>query len=391
MKKLLLVKYAEVHLKGQNRPFFLRLLLNGVKEAARDFGGIARLHDSRILVSDYRDEEACMKALSRVFGVHSVCPAVEMPKDDFDAVCRQAAFMMEGLSGTFKVRARRADKLFQMDSPQINAEIGAFVLSSCMDLTVDVHQPQHVLDVEIRDNALLYTGGIQGAGGLPTGSNGRALLLLSGGIDSPVAGYRIMKRGVELSAVYFHSFPYTGEMTKEKVKALADILAGYAGTVRLYIVPFTRIQQTIHEKCPDEYMTLVMRRCMMRIAEKIAATEKAQALVTGESIGQVASQTMEALACTDAVVSCPVFRPLIGMDKLEIIAQAEKIGTYETSCLPYEDCCTVFAPRHPATHPRLDKVVAAERPLNEDGMLEEILSQAAEGAEVYEALRRKRS
>lgn len=388
MEKLLLVKYAEVHLKGQNRPFFLRLLLHGVKEAAKSFGGAARLHDSRIFVSGYSDEEGCMKAVSRVFGVHSVCPTVEMPKNDFSAVCRQAAAMMNCLTGTFKVTARRADKLFYLDSPQINAEIGAYVISVCPNLSVDVHHPQHVLHVEIRDTALLYAREIPAVGGLPTGSNGRAMLLLSGGIDSPVAGYRIMKRGVELSAVYFHSFPYTGEQAKEKVKTLAGILSGFVGSVRLYIVPFTEIQQAIHDRCQDDYTTLVMRRYMMRIAERIAKMEKAQALVTGESIGQVASQTMEGLVCTDAVVSCPVFRPLIGMDKLEIISQAEEIGTYETSCLPYEDCCTVFTPRHPVTHPNVDKVIAAEKPLEEH--LEEMLSRAVEGAEIFEAVRHKR-
>ena len=382
INKMLLVKYAEVHLKGQNRPYFQRLLLNHVRDAAKPFGGIARLHDSRIMVTGYQDEEACAKRLSRVFGVHSVCPAVEMPKDDFEAVCIQASIMMKGLSGTFKVAARRADKLFFLESPQINAKIGGRILDECPELQVDVHQPQHVLQVEIRDRVLLYASSIPAVGGLPIGSNGKAMLLLSGGIDSPVAGYRIAKRGVQISAVYFHSFPFTGEMTKEKVKTLAEILATYCGHIRLHIVPFTEIQTAIHERCPDDFTTLLMRRSMMRIAEIIARGENAQALVTGESIGQVASQTMESLVCTDAVVDCPVFRPLIGTDKLEIIRESEKIGTYETSCLPYEDCCTVFTPRHPVTHPKKHKAEAAERVLVESGELDQMITRAIEGTEL---------
>ncbi len=379
---VILVKYAEVHLKGQNRPYFLRLLMKRVREAASKAGGSAVLHDSRIFVSGYADETACIDSLRRVFGVHSVCPAVRMPADDFGAVCEQAADMLSGMAGTFKVVARRADKRYIMDTPQINAEIGAYILEKVPQLRVDVHSPEHVLNVEIRDQALLYARVIPAVGGLPTGSAGKATLLLSGGIDSPVAGFRVAKRGVELSAVYFHSFPYTGEPAKEKVLSLARILSEYCGPVRLYVVPFTEIQQNIHEKCAEDYTTLLMRRSMMRIAEALALREKAQALVTGESIGQVASQTLEALACTNAVVRLPVFRPLIGMDKLEIIREAEAIGTYETSCLPYEDCCTVFTPRHPVTHPRLDRAQTAEKPLTEGGLLEDMLARAIEGAEL---------
>ena len=382
MNRLLLVKYAEVHLKGRNRPYFLHLLLIHIKDAVKIYGGIARLHDSRILVSGYSDEEACLRAVSRVFGVHSVSPAVEMPKDDLSAVCGQVARMMRGKSGTFKVRARRSDKHYPLESPEINDKVGGFVLAACPGLSVDVHHPDHVLNIEIRDQVLMYEHVFPAVGGLPRGSNGKAVLLLSGGIDSPVAGYRIARRGVEISAVYFHSFPYTGEPAKEKVKTLASILSGFCGELRLYIVPFTEIQQQIHQLCQDEYTTLVMRRNMMRIAEKIAVKENAQALITGESVGQVASQTMESLVCTDAVVTCPVFRPLIGMDKLEIINESQKIGTYETSCLPYEDCCTVFTPRHPVIHPKLDKATLAERPLVEEGLLDEMISRAVEDAEL---------
>lgn len=382
MKHLLLVKYAEVHLKGQNRPFFQQLLVKRIREAIRPHHATARLHDSRILVSGYTDEDACIESVRKVFGVHSVCPAVEMGKEDFQAIQDQAVTMMADAKGSFKVLSRRADKRYFLDSPQISAQVGGYILEHNPNLRVDVHEPEHLMNVEIRDNAFLYAKTIPAVGGMPVGSNGKAALLLSGGIDSPVAGYRIAKRGVMLCAVYFHSFPYTGEASKQKVASLAKILSEYAGSLRLLVVPFTEIQQAIHERCNEEYTTLLMRRSMMRIAEKLAQAEGAQALITGECIGQVASQTMEALVCTDAVVTMPVFRPLIGMDKLEIIREAEQIGTYETSCLPYEDCCTVFTPRHPITHPKLDKTALAEAPLTKDNQLEEMIKRAIEGTEV---------
>ncbi len=253
-------------------------------------------------------------------------------------------------------------------------------MNACHDLTVDVKQPQHVMNVEIREFAYLYVEVLPGAGGMPVGSNGKAALLLSGGIDSPVAGYMIAKRGVELCAVHFYSFPYTGERSKEKVLQLARTLAVSSCGMRVHIVPFTNIQMQIHEKCPPEYTTLIMRRFMMRLADLVAERENAQALITGESIGQVASQTMDALCCTDAVVNRPVFRPLIGFDKVDIIDYAKKIDTYETSCLPYEDCCTVFTPKHPITHPKLDKTEVAEAVLDVEGLVQE----AMQGIEVIE-------
>ncbi len=384
MRNLLLVKYAEVHLKGQNRPYFQRMLIRNIKQAVASFGAQVRLHDSRIFVSGYSDETACIDAVSKVFGVHAVSPTLEMEKDDFDAVCEQASLMMSGLTGSFKVLARRADKMYFLDSPQIAIQVGGYVLERNPGLSVDVHNPEHVLQVEIRDKALLYVQSIPGVGGLPTGTSGKAMLLLSGGIDSPVAGYRIARRGVELSAVYYHSFPYTGEQVKEKVVTLARILSGFCGKIRLHVVPFTEIQQAIHEKCPEDFTTLIMRRNMMRIADRLAIKEKALALITGESIGQVASQTLEALACTDAVVTCPVFRPLIGTDKLEIIGESVKMGAYETSVLPFEDCCTVFTPRHPVTHPKLKQAEYAEKPLQNDNQLEEMLQRAIENTEVIE-------
>ena len=380
MRELILIRYGEIYLKGLNRPYFLHALVERVKQAARPFGGKVWLHDARLFVSDMTDRDACMAAVSKVFGVHSLCPAVEMDKGDFEAVCSQAAGMMRGLTGTFKVEARRSDKRYPMTSPEIGMEMGGYILEHTEGLTVDIHQPQHVMNVEIRDHAYLYVKVIEAVGGMPVGTGGKATLLLSGGIDSPVAGYCIAKRGVEISAVHFHSYPYTSERAKEKVITLAKKLSEYCCGVRLYVVPFTEPQLTIHEKCPEEYGTLIMRRFMMRIAAKLAEKEGARALVTGESIGQVASQTIEALCCTDAVAGMPVFRPLIGNDKIEIIRIAEKIGTYETSCLPYEDCCTVFTPRHPATRPKLEHVERAEACLDIDGLV----NACVEGAELLE-------
>ena len=364
MRELLLVRYGEVHLKGQNRPYFLRTLVNAVRRAVREIGGNVWISDSRIFVSDAQDMDECIRRVTKVFGVHSVCPAIEMEKDDFDAVCAQAVQMMRPLSGTFKVNARRSDKRYPIDSPEINRRVGERVLEALPGLRVDVHSPDHVLSVEIRDKAYLYVRCIPAVNGMPLGTNGRACLLLSGGIDSPVAGFMIAKRGVEICCVHYHSFPYTSERAKEKVVELARILSEYCGRIRLYVVPFTQIQMEIHQKCQDHYTTLIMRRFMMRIAERVARMDGAQALITGESVGQVASQTMEALVCTDEVVGMPVFRPCIGFDKIEIVERAEQIGTYETSSLPYEDCCTIFTPRHPTTHPKPELIRKAEEALD---------------------------
>ena len=380
MRELLLVRYGEIFLKGLNRPYFLHALLDRVKNAVRDFHADVWMNDGRIFVSDADDLEGCAQRVCKVFGVHSVGFAVEMEKADFSAVCAQAVHMMEGLQGTFKVNSRRSDKKYPLDSPKINAEVGAAILRACPQLKVDLHTPMHTLNVEIRDHAYLYVRIVPAVGGMPVGTNGKAMLLLSGGIDSPVAGYMIAKRGVRISAVHFHSYPYTSDRAKEKVLDLARILSEYACGIRVYVVPFTEIQMQIHEKCPEDHTTLIMRRFMMRIAEACARREGAQALITGESIGQVASQTMEALQTTNAVVSLPVFRPLIGFDEADIIAISEKIGTYETSSLPYEDCCTVFTPRHPVTRPRMDRVERAESALDMDALIE----RAMEGIEIVE-------
>ena len=381
MRKLLMVRYGEIYLKGLNRPYFLRALVQRVKEAAKPFGGQVWLHDARVFISDMDDPEGCMQRVSKVFGVHSIAPAIEMEKDDFEGICQQANELMQGLCGTFKVEARRADKHYFLDSPQINAKVGEYVLMRNEDhLKVDVRHPEHILSIEIRDQAYLYCSVYPAVGGMPVGTGGKACLLLSGGIDSPVAGYMIAKRGVQLVAVHYHSFPYTSEFAKQKVLDLAKILSEYCCGIKVYVVPFTDIQMQIHEKCPEDYTTLIMRRYMMRIAEKIAEKEEALALITGESVGQVASQTMEALATTNMVVRMPVFRPLIGFDKIDIMEYARKIGTYETSILPYEDCCTVFTPRHPATKPKKALILEGESKLDQDALIR----AAVENAEIVE-------
>lgn len=375
-----MVRYGEIYLKGQNRPLFMKLLMKRIREAVAQRDSKVWLSDGRMYIAGFTDMQETIARVTKVFGIHSVCPAVEMDKADFEAVCSQASRMMKDLNGSFKVTARRSDKNYFLDSPQINSRMGEYILNHNPNLTVDVKNPQHTMNVEIREFAYLYVEVIPGAGGMPVGSNGKAALLLSGGIDSPVAGYMIAKRGVELCAVHFYSFPYTGERSKEKVLQLARTLAISSCGMRVHIVPFTKIQMQIHEKCSPEYTTLIMRRFMMRLADRVAQQEGAQALITGESIGQVASQTMDALCCTDVVVSRPVFRPLIGFDKIDIIDYAVKIDTYETSCLPYEDCCTVFTPKHPITHPKLDKTQIAESVLDIEALIEE----AMQGIEIIE-------
>ena len=373
MQQLLLVRFGEIFLKGQNRPYFLRALVRRVRYAVRDLGGKVWLHDGRLFVRDFSDLDACIDRVTRVFGVHSVCPAVEMPKEDFDQLAAQAVEMAKDLTGTFKVMARRSDKLYPMDSPAINEEVGYRILQANPNLKVDVHHPEHLVNIEIRDKAYLYVKVIPAVGGMPVGTNGRATLLLSGGIDSPVAGWMIAKRGVGINAVHFHSYPYTSDRAKEKVLDLARKLSYSCCGLKVFVVPFTEIQMQIHEKCPEEYTTLIMRRFMMRIAERIARQEGCEALITGESIGQVASQTMEALGTTDAVVNMPVFRPLIGFDKSEIIEVARKIDTLEISNLPYEDCCTVFTPRHPATRPKMDRILEGEAHLDQEALIQRAL------------------
>ncbi len=377
VRDVLLVRFGEVHLKGLNRPYFLRRLVENVRFAVKPLNGYVWMSDGRIYVSDASDMRLAAEKVCRVFGVYSVSMAVELQKD-LEEIAKAAVAVAKPLSGTFKIEARRSDKRFQPDSMGLGREIGGRVLDANPNLRVDVHNPDHRISVEIRDKAYVYCGETIAVGGMPLGTGGKAALLLSGGIDSPVAGYQIMRRGVTLRAIHFYSFPYTSERAKQKVIDLAAILGAYGGGMSVDVVPFTRIQMEIHEKCPDEFGTLIMRRFMMRIAEKLAKRRGCLALVTGENLGQVASQTMEAIAVTDRMADMPVFRPLIGLDKLEITQMATRIGTYETSILPYEDCCTVFTPRHPCTKPRLADIEKAETLLDMDALIDEAVENTVE-------------
>jgi len=394
MNKVILVRYGEIILKGLNRPTFEAKLISNIKKSLYDLGKIeVKISQARIYVepqSDDYDYDAAIERLTKVFGVISVSPvwtvesdfeiikqsSVEMLKDIID---RNAA-IRTGAEGTvtFKVETKRGNKRFPMKSPEISAELGGYLLESIPVLKVDVNNPSIILFVEVRESTYIYSEIIPGCGGLPVGTNGKVMLLLSGGIDSPVAGWMMAKRGASLEAIHFHSYPYTSERAKEKVIELARILSRYCYNIRLHIVPFTDIQLEINDRCPQEDLTIIMRRAMMMIAEKIARANGALALVTGESLGQVASQTIESLYVTDSAVNMPVFRPLIGMDKNDVIDIARKIETFETSILPYEDCCTVFVAKHPRTKPKLPDILESESVLN----LEELIEKAIEKTEV---------
>jgi thiamine biosynthesis protein ThiI len=383
MTELILGKYGELVLKGLNRPTFEAILLKNIRRRLTGCGNFdLKTAQSTVYVTP-RDENADLPAafdrLKRVFGLSSLSMCAVCEKD-IEKIKQTAAEYLERElkeAGTFKVEAKRSDKRFGLNSPQICAEVGADILEKYPHLRVNVHEPDLTVTVEVRDFAAYVHGAkIPGAGGMPVGTNGRAALLVSGGIDSPVAGYMIAKRGVALTAVHFHSFPYTSERAKQKVADLIKIVSRYSGRTPLLVVPFTEIQTEIHKHCPDDLFTLIMRRAMMQIAEIIAVREGCQALITGESIGQVASQTIQSLAVTNASVSLPVFRPLIGMDKEEIIHVARKIDTLETSLLPYEDCCTIFTPKHPKTKPVLSDVEEAEAVLNLKPMIEKAAAAA---------------
>ena len=384
MEKILLVRYTEIHLKGQNRPYFERALVDNMKQAIRGMGAgsapvIEREH-GRIYVRNIADErfDEALDNLTRVFGIHSISPAWAVDKD-WETVVSAAGELMRPLveaapSSTFKVFARRSDKHYIYNSDTICRELGGRMLEQFPTLSVDVHDPEIKLSVEIRERAYVYCTEVPGANGMPTGTAGKASLLISGGIDSPVAGYMMAKRGLTLSAVHFYSYPYTSERARDKVVELTRLVSRFAGEIRLHLVPFTDIQMTIYEKCPEKETTVLMRRLMMKIAERIAVSEGAMALITGESLGQVASQTLEALNCTNDAVSMPVFRPLIGFDKDEIMEVARRIGTYETSILPYEDCCTVFVPKHPVTKPKLEELRASEAAVDFSEMIEKAIA-----------------
>ena len=367
MKEIILVKYGEMALKGLNKRTFEDVLVKNIKRRLKDLGktNITRAQ-STIFIDPYEekyDTDEAVDRLKKVFGIAALCRAAVCEKQ-FDDIKRVSLeYLEEALSyaSTFKVTAKRADKSFPMKSPEICRELGGALLSRFDNLKVDVNNPEVTVTVEIRDSkAYVHGENIKGAGGLPVGTSGHAMLLLSGGIDSPVAGYMLAKRGVHISAVHYVSPPYTSERARLKVEQLCERLTDYCGSIAFFCVPFTEIQEAIKNHCPEEFFTIIMRRLMMEIAQRISEREKCLALITGESVGQVASQTMNAIACTDAVCRIPVFRPLIGMDKTEIVETARKIDTFDISIQPYEDCCTVFTPRHPKVRPLLSDVENAQ-------------------------------
>ncbi|WP_024291590.1 tRNA uracil 4-sulfurtransferase ThiI [Lacrimispora indolis] len=368
-----LIKYAEIGVKGKNRYLFEDALVAQIRHSLKRVEGdfVVSKESGRIYVtaeSEY-DFDEVVEALKCIFGIAAICPMVQVEDDGYEDLKKQVLSYVdefyEDKNFTFKVNARRGNKKYPVNSEQINRELGELILNAFPETKVDVHKPDMMLHVEVRNKINIYSHSIPGPGGMPVGTNGKAMLLLSGGIDSPVAGYMIAKRGVKIDAVYFHAPPYTSERAKQKVIDLAKLVSKYSGPVHLHIVNFTDIQLYIYDQCPHEELTIIMRRYMMRIAERLAGDCGAMALITGESIGQVASQTMQSLAATDAATTMPVFRPVIGFDKQEIVDVSEKIGTYETSVLPFEDCCTIFVAKHPVTKPNLKMIERSEEKLEE--------------------------
>ena len=383
--KAFLIKYAEIGVKGKNRGIFEDALVRQIRYALKRCEGQFAVHRTRgriyvdVLSEEY-DYDETVEHLKKVFGIADICPMVQVEDEGFDKLCGTLVQYMDEVYEdkhlTFKVNARRARKNYPLDSMTINGEVGGVLLNAFPEMKVDVHKPDVMLHIEIREKIYIYSIEIPGPGGMPVGTNGKGMLLLSGGIDSPVAGYMIAKRGVKIDAVYFHAPPYTSERAKQKVVDLAKQVAKYSGPIYLHVVNFTDSQLHIYEKCPHDELTIIMRRYMMRIAERIAADTECLGLITGESIGQVASQTMQSLAATNEVCTMPVYRPLIGMDKQEIIDISEKIGTYETSILPFEDCCTIFVAKHPVTKPNVNVIRKHERFLGEEieGLVETALA-----------------
>ena len=380
MKEIILVKNDELALKGLNRSSFEDILIKNMKRRLNDLGKFEFTKSQSTIMVDPIDDDIdlddAVDVVSRVFGIAALSRACVCEKNFEDIKTTALNYLSEELEDakTFKVEAKRSDKKFPMKSPEICRELGGFLLSKFHNLSVDVHNPDIIVTVEVRDKYAFVRGNnIKGAGGMPTGTSGRAGILISGGIDSPVAAYMMAKRGIELCAIRFASPPYTSELAEMKVMELLKKVARYSGVITTYVVPFTKIQEAIRDLCPEEYFTIIMRRIMMMISEKLAVHQNCYALITGESVGQVASQTMYALACTDCAVNMPVFRPCIGMDKEEIISISRKIDTFQTSIQPYEDCCTVFTPKHPKTKPHLDDVIKAEANIEN---LEELMNEA---------------
>lgn len=369
----ILIRYGEIFLKGNNRGYFESALAKNIRTALENFTFKFVRVQNRFLLEDYDEayETDIIDKLTKIFGIHSVSVAVKV-KSTEEELEKAAVLMMKDKSGTFRVTVNRADKRIQKSSMELAAQLGGAVLESNPNLTVNLHVFDTDLYVDIRENGLsyLFTDKIMGAGGMPVGTAGAGMVLLSGGIDSPVAAYMMAKRGLKLHAIHFHSAPYTSEMAKQKVVDLAGIVKNYSGPIVLHVIPFTDVQLKIHEKCPAELMITIMRRFMMRIAERIAKANSCGALITGESLGQVASQTMESITVTNGVIEdLPVFRPLIGMDKTEIMDVARNIDTYDTSILPYEDCCTVFLPKNPVIRPKLETVLKAEAKLDVETLI----------------------
>lgn len=384
-EKILIVRCGEVALKGMNKPYFERVLVERIKGNLKSFDGTTvKRNEGLIFVrfpKDYSHEDV-IRQVSKVFGVSSVSPAMECESNMDDIGKAAVEYMLEKIHAdgtkTFKVEAKRADKTFPVKSPDIARTIGAVVLKGCKVLKVDVHNPDCHLFVDVRrDKTYIYQQKISGFGGLPLGTNGKGLVLLSGGIDSPVAAWMMAKRGMVLEAIHFHSYPYTSPRAQEKVEELAGIVASYCGRINMHVVNLLPIQEAVVSNCPEDETTILVRRFMMRIAEEIAKKTSSMMLITGENLGQVASQTAEALVVTDNSVSLPVMRPLIAMDKVDIMDKAKEIGTYEKSIEPYEDCCTVFLPKHPVTKPKLDRILESEGKLD----AEKLIADAVESVE----------
>ena len=385
---IFIVRCGEVALKGMNKPYFERMLLDRIKKLLKKFDGVkAYRHEGLIFVRADKElnpgtegKQAILKEIGKVFGVASISPAMECESTMEDIGQTAVEYMMEAIEErgvkTFKVNAKRADKNFPVKSPDISRQIGAAVLKGCKVLKVDVHNPDVKLFVDVRhDKSYVYQDKIPGFGGLPLGTNGKGMSLLSGGIDSPVATWMMAKRGMMIEAVHFHSFPYTSQRAREKVEELAALVATYCGRFRMHVINLLPIQEQIVQNCPEEETTILVRRFMMRIAEELAAGNGCNMLITGENLGQVASQTAEALVVTDASVKMPVMRPLIGLDKTDIMDLAKDIGTYDKSIEPYEDCCTVFLPKHPATKPKLERILASESKLDCEGLIREAIEK----------------
>ena len=382
MKEIIMVKYGEIALKGINKKTFEDMLQSNIKRRLKKIGQFSyeRMQSTIYIepLDESSDVDDAVDALKKIFGIGAIQKCAVYPKDIETVKAHLGEYLKDALDGakTFKIEAKRADKTFPLTSPEIQQQLGDAVLDNFPEIGVDVHNPDVTVRLEIRDNgAYLSAKRITGAGGMPVGSSGKALLMLSGGIDSPVAGYMMAKRGLVVDCIHYISPPYTSERALTKVRKLCEEMTEYCGDIMFYCVPFTEIQEAIRDNCPEEYFTVIMRRLMVKIANKVCAKDGYGAIITGESLAQVASQTLPALACTNAAAEVPVFRPLIGMDKIEITDLSRKIGTFETSILPYEDCCTVFSPKHPRTKPHLDDIIKAESAFDFDSLIEKAVAQ----------------